>query len=142
MQDHPYPRAAASTAVFRGRDVLLVQRGKGALQGYWSLPGGHVEPGETVREAAAREVLEETGVIAEILAFVDLHEVILKNPAGGLTGHYLIAVHAGLWKSGAVRAGGDAADASFFPLDAMADLQLTSGAMRLVARARTLVDAF
>ena len=59
-----WPRCAASAAVLRGREVLLVERAKGALAGYWSLPGGHIEPGETARSAALREVREETGVEA------------------------------------------------------------------------------
>ncbi len=67
----PGPRVAASAAVFRGDAVLLIQRGKGALQGLWSLPGGHVEPGEPAREAARREVAEETSVQADLKAFVD-----------------------------------------------------------------------
>ena len=56
-----WPRAAASGVVFRDapglvREVLLIERGKGAMRGVWSLPGGHVEPGETVRDAARREI--------------------------------------------------------------------------------------
>ena len=56
MSDPVFPRGAASAAIFRGDDVLLIQRGKGALKGCWSLPGGHIEPGEPARDAALREV--------------------------------------------------------------------------------------
>ena len=52
----PWPRCGASAAIFRGAEVLLVQRGKGALSGLWSLPGGHIEPGERTQDAALREV--------------------------------------------------------------------------------------
>lgn len=141
MSQQPFPRAAASAAIFRGDDVLLIQRGKGALQGYWSLPGGHIEPGETARAAALREVGEETGVAAEILAFVDLHEVILHGANGVLQRHYIIAVHAGLWLSGEPAAAEDAADARFVSPDGLADLQLTSGALGLIARARALIGS-
>lgn len=139
MSETAFPRAAASAAIFRGREVLLIQRGKGALKGAWSLPGGHIEPGERARDAALREVREETGVEAEIQAFVDLHEVILRDGAGGLQAHYLIAVHAGLWRAGTPVASDDAADARFVAPEGLADLQLTDGAVRLIARARTLM---
>ncbi len=135
------PKAAASAAVFRGGKVLLIRRGKGALEGLWSLPGGHIEPGERAREAAAREVREETGVEAQIRAFLDLHEVIISGPDGQLRAHYLIAVHAGVWQSGEAVAGGDAAEARFFPLEALADLQLTAGAEGFVRQARAAIGA-
>lgn len=140
MSDPVFPRGAASAAIFRGDDVLLIQRGKGALKGYWSLPGGHIEPGEPARDAALREVREETGIEAEIRAFVDLHEVILKDAQGQVQAHYLIAVHAGLWRSGTPVAAEDAADARFVAPGQLADLQLTEGAVRLIARARQLID--
>ena len=60
-----WPRCAASAAIFRGSTVLLVQRSKGALRGLWSLPGGHIEAGETARAAAVRERL---GRIARVTA--------------------------------------------------------------------------
>lgn len=132
----PGPRVAASMAVFKQDAVLLILRGSGAMQGLWSLPGGHVEPGEAVRDTALREVREETAVSAEIRAFVDLHEVILNDPEGHLRAHYVIAVFAGVWLAGAPAAGGDAAQARFFEPGAIADLQLTPGAAGLIARAR------
>jgi 8-oxo-dGTP diphosphatase len=140
MSELPFPRCAASAAIFRGEEVLLIQRGKGTLKGYWSLPGGHIEPGETARVAALREVREETGVEAEIHAFVDLHEVILRDGGGALQAHYLIAVHAGLWHAGTPVAAEDAADARFVTQEGLADLQLTDGALRLIARARALMQ--
>ena len=140
MNEPAFPRGAASAAIFRGPEVLLIQRGKGALKGYWSLPGGHIEPGERARDAALREVREETGVEAEITAFVELHEVILRDAGGALQAHYLIAVHAGLWRGGMPVAGDDAADACFVAPEGLAGLQLTDGALRLIARARALMQ--
>lgn len=135
----PFPRAAASAAVFRGDQILLIQRGTGALKGYWSLPGGHIEPGERAQDAARREVAEETGITADIRALVDLHEVILKSEGGALRGHYLIAVYAGLWQAGEPKAGDDAAQAGFFPWEVPDNLQLTDGARPLIRAARTLL---
>jgi 8-oxo-dGTP diphosphatase len=130
-----WPRCGASAAVFRGREVLLIERGKGALQGRWSLPGGHIEPGETASAAALREVAEETGVVAEMAGFVDLHEVILHGPDQRLEAHYLIAVFAAHWRAGEPTPRQDAAAARFVPLGEVASYPLTDGAGSLIAKA-------
>ena len=77
-RDPDWPRCGASAAIFREGAVLLIERAKGALKGRWSLPGGHIEPGETAQAAAVREVREETGVEADIQGLVDIHDVILR----------------------------------------------------------------
>jgi 8-oxo-dGTP diphosphatase len=133
-----WPRCGASAAVFRGEEVLLIERGKGALEGYWSLPGGHIEAGETARAAAVREVREETGVEAELLGLVDLHEVILRDAAGVLAAHYLIAVFWGRWLGGEPVAGGDAAAARFVSLGDAEAYRLTDRAMDFIGRAARL----
>ena len=140
-QDEPlrrngaWPRCGASAAIFRGEAVLLIVRAKGALKGLWSLPGGHIEPGETARAAAQREVLEETGVEVEIDALVDVHDVILRNAEGALSAHYLIAVFCGRWRRGEPNASSDASVARFVPLGDVEGLALTDGAAALIRRA-------
>jgi len=140
-QDEPlrrngaWPRCGASAAIFRGEAVLLIVRAKGALKGLWSLPGGHIEPGETARAAAQREVLEETAVDADIDALVDVHDVILRNAEGALSAHYLIAVFCGRWRRGEPNAGSDASLARFVPLGDVEGLPLTDGAAALIRRA-------
>jgi 8-oxo-dGTP diphosphatase len=130
-----WPRGAVSAAIFRGGEVLLIERGKsGPLQGFWSLPGGRIEPGEPVREAALREVLEETGIVAELAGVLDVHVVIRHGASGRLTSHYLLAIFYGRWVSGEPVAGDDAADARFVPIDAIDRLQMTDGGPRFVRR--------
>ena len=133
-----WPRAAASATSFRGRDLLLAVRGKGELTGYWSLPGGHVEPGERVAETAAREVAEETGVTARILGLVDVHDVVIREPDGDLRAHYVLAVHWGRWEAGEPAGASDVKEARFFRLDELGGLKLTDGAERLIRRAAVL----
>jgi 8-oxo-dGTP diphosphatase len=126
--------------VFRGREVLLVQRGHGALAGLWSLPGGHIEPGESPRAAALREVREETGVEAALGGLVDLHEVLLRAGDGALAAHYLIAVFCGRWLTGEPAAAADAVAAGFVDLADLASYPLTDGAADLIARAQALLS--
>jgi 8-oxo-dGTP diphosphatase len=136
-----WPRCAVSAAIFRGEDVLLIERGKGTLQGYWSLPGGHIEAGETVRAAALREVREETGVAGELLGLVDVHEVIRHGPGDVLAAHYLIAVFWGRWLAGEPLAGSDAAAARFVTLADLPSYRLTDGAIGFISRAAQLAAA-
>ena len=135
----PWPRLATSTAVFRGNTVLLGERGKGALAGDWSLPGGHVEPGEPVRDAARREVMEETAVGAGVLCLVDLHEIVRRDASGEVAWHYVIAVHYGVWRGGEPLAGSDCRATRFVGLAELASLPLTDGAEALIHRAAALV---
>jgi len=135
-----WPRCGASAAIFRGGEVLLVERGKGALQGQWSLPGGHIEPGERARAAALREVREEAGIAAEIAGLLDIHEVLLRDGGGELAAHYLIAVFFGRWIAGDPVAGSDAPAARFVAIDALASYPLTDGAAALIARACQRLD--
>ena len=132
----PWPRAAASCIVFRGDDVLLVERGKGASRGIWSLPGGHIEAGERAQAAAVREVAEETGVTVAIDALVDVHDVLIRSEAGLLEAHYVLAVYRGRHVAGEPCAGSDAAQARFVTPDALSGMRLTPGALRLIAQAR------
>jgi 8-oxo-dGTP diphosphatase len=129
-----------SAAIFRAGEVLLVERGKGAAQGLWSLPGGHIEPGETRLEAIHRELAEETGITAQILGLADAIDIILRDPEGRLTGQYLIAVHYGRWLKGEPLAASDSRNARFVPLTELCTYRLTDGALRVIETARALLD--
>lgn len=114
------PRAAASACVFRGDAVLLVQRGKPPRQGSWNLPGGSIELGESAIEAAAREVLEETGLECRLHSVAGVNDVILRDEAGSLTSHYVIVAFAGCADGDPV-AGSDADAAEFVLLSELAE---------------------
>ena len=141
MFNSPWPRCGASAVVLRAGEVLLIERGKGPLQGLWSLPGGHIEPGEPARAAALREVREETGVEAELAGLLDIHEVLRRDGDGGLTAHYLLVVFFGRWIGGEPRAGEDAAAARFVSIGALDGLPLTEGAASFIHRAQERLGA-
>lgn len=97
------PVLAASIAVFREGQVLLARRAKPPAEGRWSLPGGRVEPGETLAEAALRELSEETGLSAELIGFVQHVEHIERDSTGGIVAHAVICAFAGHWVAGEAR---------------------------------------
>ncbi|WP_269715550.1 NUDIX hydrolase [Caulobacter sp. NIBR2454] len=107
------PVPTAGVVCFRGDEVLLIKRGKAPRLGQWSIPGGRIEWGEAAIAAARRELLEETGVEAEILALVDVVDGVFVNDLGKVERHYIMIDYAARWMSGEPVAGDDAADARF-----------------------------
>lgn len=94
------PYIAASVAVVRGDRVLLAARARPPRDGVWSIPGGLVEPGETLAEAALRELKEETGVEAELIGFIRPIEYIERDGEGRTRHHFVICAHAARWIAG------------------------------------------
>jgi 8-oxo-dGTP diphosphatase len=130
-----WPRPAASAAIFRGDTVLIVERGKGAMPGVWSLPGGHVEPGERAKETAAREINEETGLVVTIEGLVDVHDVIIRNRERVLTAHYVLSVFWGRCAEGTPVAATDVLQARFVSIGEVDSYHMTPGAQRIIREA-------
>ncbi|OAR26182.1 DNA hydrolase [Streptomyces sp. ERV7] len=101
--------------------VLLIERGWDPFKGQWALPGGHVDPGETSRAAAARELAEEAGVYA---MEAELEQVgTFDQPDRDPRGRYVtVAYHLTVIPGTIVEAGDDAANAQWWPLDALPPL--------------------
>ncbi len=135
-----YPQAGASAAIFKGSEVLLVRRGKGIYRGAWSLPGGKVELGETSLEAARRELLEETGLLALNLTLSDVADAIVRDSSGAVKTHYTIAVYASDRFSGTVAAGTDALEAGWFSAEAAQSLERTPGLEAAIEKARSALE--
>jgi len=105
MNDRLFPARpilAVSAAVFRDGRVLIVRRARAPLLGHFSLPGGGVEVGETMAAALARELMEEIGVDAEIIAFNRHVEAIIAE-GDRIRAHFVIASFVARWTSGEPR---------------------------------------
>lgn len=127
------PVPAVGVVCLRGREVLLIRRGTSPLLGAWSLPGGRIEWGERAADAALRELREETGVEAELAGLLDVVDgLFTSRRSGETTRHYLLVDYAARWRSGEPRAGDDAAEAAFHPLDGLDGLGLWAETRRVI----------
>ena len=131
-----HPQLAVSAAIFRDGKILLVRRARSPANGFYSLPGGRVEFGETLHAALHREVLEETALEIEIVGLAGWREV-LPTTSGG--GHYLIMSFAARWIRGEPRLNDELDDFKWLAPDALGDLRLTEGLEEVIRSARGLL---
>ena len=130
------PQIAVSAAIFREGNVLVVRRAVSPAKGFYSLPGGRVEFGESLHAALHREVDEETGLRIEIIGLAGWREVVPQ--AAGL-GHYLIMSFAARWLSGEVVLNPELDDFMWLAPDALGDLKVTGGLEEVIEVARRLI---
>jgi 8-oxo-dGTP diphosphatase len=133
-----HPQLAVSAAIFRDRRILLVRRARSPAKGFYSLPGGRVEFGESLHAALLREVDEETGLRIEIAGLAGWREV-LPGDAGG--GHYLIMSFAVRWIANEPVLNEELDDFKWLAPDAFGDLKLTGGLTEVIEAARRLIEA-
>ena len=132
------PIVGVAVVVLDGESVLLVRRSRPPAEGQWSVPGGVLEVGETIAEAARRELQEETGLDCAIGPIVEVVERIIPDEAGRLRFHYVIIDILGTNPTGTLAAASDAAEARFVPLSELAQMELTAGLIPVIERARRL----
>lgn len=130
-----HPQLAVSAAIFRDGKLLLVRRARSPAKGFYSLPGGRVEFGESLYQALAREVDEETGLDIEIAGLAGWREVL---PATVGAGHYLIMSFAARWVAREPVLNDELDDYRWIAPDALAtlgDLKLTGGLEEVIEAA-------
>jgi ADP-ribose pyrophosphatase YjhB (NUDIX family) len=133
-----HPQLAVSAAIFRDDKVLLVRRARSPAKGFYSLPGGRVEFGESLHAALHREIDEETGLRIEIAGLAGWREV-LPGASGG--GHYLIMSFAVRWTAGEPLLNDELDDFKWRAPNEFGDLKLTGGLTEVIEAARRLVRA-
>lgn len=125
--------------IFRGRGntgpILLVERAGNPLKGYWSLPGGLVETGESLDAAIRREVLEETGLRVKPLEMFGVFERVMKDARGRTEYHYLLVDYVCRVTGGKLAAADDVARVEWVPRARLGDYKLTEGTREVIERA-------
>ena len=130
---HPLPGVGA--LIIRRNSILLVQRARNPLKGYWSLPGGLIETGENIEGALKREVLEETGLIVRPKKMFEIFERIIQDAQGRVEYHYILHDYLCTVVSGDLKAGDDAGSVAWVERKNLKDLQLTEGTLEVIERA-------
>lgn len=121
--------------ILERNSVLLVERGRAPLKGYWSLPGGLVETGERLEEAIRREIREETGLEVNLLGVVEIFERIMRDHAGRPEYHYVIVDYLAEPAGGQLRAADDAAQVRWASRRHLHQLSLTPGSLVVIEKA-------
>ena len=133
------PQIAVSAAIFRDGKVLLTRRARSPAKGFYSLPGGRVEFGESLHQALGREIEEETGLDIDIIGLAGWREVL---PAAAGAGHYLIMSFAARWVAREPVLNDELDDYRWIAPEALAglgDLKLTGGLEEVIQSAHRLI---
>lgn len=128
---------AASIAVFRDGRVLIARRARAPWAGAFSLPGGVVEVGETLEQAALRELREEVGVEARVTGFVR-HVEPIHSDGGRVKAHFVIAVFKGIWLAGEPQLSEEVSEIAWVDPLALGDRPTTPELADILARAAAL----
>lgn len=136
----PRPICGVGAVVRRGDAVLLIQRGNPPRRGDWSLPGGAVELGETLREAVTREVREECSIEIAVTELLDTFEFFQRDDEGRVQYHYIILDFAAEYLSGAVHAASDVLDARWIAARNLDALPLPAKTREVIDKAMAKQD--
>ena len=126
------PRVAVGAIVFKGNEVLLVRRANPPSPDVWAIPGGNVQLGESLQQAAEREILEETAIRIHAGAPVFTFDFIERDNAGRVKFHYVIVDLMAEYLDGEPQPGDDAADARWVSSEAIKSLKVSAMTLKLL----------
>jgi 8-oxo-dGTP diphosphatase len=128
------PLVGVGTIIIEGDRVLLVKRAHPPIQGQWSIPGGVLEVGEMVREAAIREAREETGLIVEPGELLGVYDRILRDPENRVQYHYVLIDFLCRPTGGELLAASDAAEVHWFRRQEIPALRLAEDTEEVITK--------
>ena len=128
------PQLGISVMCWKKDQVLLIKRGQEPFKGQWSLPGGLVHLGETMAEAAVRELQEETCIHAEIKKQLETFDSILRDDSGKSKYHYVLVVFEAKYLSGIENARDDASEVEWYTITQLENLALTPNTKRRIEK--------
>lgn len=134
------PVCGVGVVCLKDDQVLLVKRAKPPITWQWSIPGGGQELGETTRDAALRELKEETGVDAELIGLIDVIDTVREDGEGRIRFHYTLVDFAAIWTSGEPLADDDVSDAQWVRLSDLENKGLWSETIRVIREAVMIRD--
>jgi len=137
-ENRRYPRhpLLGVGALILDRDrILMAERGGEPLKGWWSIPGGLVETGESLEEAICREVREETGLRVRPLGVVKIFERIMRDQNGEAEYHYVLIDYLCRVTSGALRAGDDVSRVEWVRRRDLDGMRITEGTLGVIEKA-------
>jgi 8-oxo-dGTP diphosphatase len=132
------PLVGVGAVIVQNHRVLLILRGQPPLLGEWSLPGGVLECGETLREAVVREAHEETGLAIEVVEMLGVYERVIRNDEGRVRYHFVLIDFLCRPIGGDLKAGSDAADVRWFMRNELPALNLAPDADDVVLKGLAL----
>jgi ADP-ribose pyrophosphatase YjhB (NUDIX family) len=128
------PLVGVGAIIVEGDRVLLVKRAHPPIQGQWSIPGGVLEVGEMVREAAVREAREETGLVVETGELLGVYDRILRDPEQRVQYHYVLIDFLCRPVGGELLAASDAAEVRWFRREELPRLQLAEDTLEVLGK--------
>lgn len=136
--DRRYPKRpilGIGALIFKRNRILLVERGKEPLKGYWSLPGGALETGELLEDGIRREVLEETGLVVKPLEVITIFERLMPDAQGRTEYHYVLIDYVCRVVGGEAVAASDVSALQWVEEKDVAGYQLTEGTLGVIQKA-------
>ncbi len=136
--DRRYPKrplVGVGAILFRRDRILMAQRGKEPLKGWWSIPGGALELGESLEDAVRREVLEETGLAVEPVKLFEVFQRIMRDSSGAPEYHYVLIDYICRVQGGKLFPGDDVCAVEWVRRRDLPSFQITEGTLAVIEKA-------